>query len=71
MPGLNGSNLAGVFGQTTTVVRTTSVSLTAALHPSTLLLGVLFALVGGVLAGLIGGWRAARLSPVVALRDLG
>jgi ABC-type antimicrobial peptide transport system permease subunit len=71
VPGLNGSSLAGVFGQTTTVVRTTSVSLTAALHPSTLLLGVLFALVGGVLAGLIGGWRAARLSPVVALRDLG
>ena len=71
VPGLNGSNLAGVFGQTTTVVRTTSVSLNAALHPSTLLLGVLFALVGGVLAGLIGGWRAARLSPVVALRDLG
>ncbi len=71
VPGLNGSNLAGVFGQTTTVVRTTSVSLNAALHPSTLLLGVVFALVGGVVAGLIGGWRAARLSPVVALRDLG
>jgi ABC-type lipoprotein release transport system permease subunit len=32
---------------------------------------VVFALIGGLLAGLIGGWRAARLAPVVALRDLG
>jgi ABC-type antimicrobial peptide transport system permease subunit len=71
VPGLNGSNLAGVFGQTTTAVRTTNVSLHAVLSPATLALGVVFALVGGVLAGLVGGWRAARLSPVVALRDLG
>jgi ABC-type antimicrobial peptide transport system permease subunit len=71
VPGINGSNLAGVFGQATTITRTTDVSLTAVLHPSTLLLGVVFALVGGVVAGLIGGWRAARLSPVVALRDIG
>ncbi|MGZ6996396.1 MAG: ABC transporter permease, partial [Acidimicrobiia bacterium] len=71
VPGINSSSFAGVFGQSTTVARNTDVTLTAALHPSTLLLGVLFALVGGVVAGLIGGWRAARLSPVVALRDIG
>jgi ABC-type antimicrobial peptide transport system permease subunit len=47
------------------------VALHAPLHPTTLLLGVVFALVGGVLAGLVGGWRAARLAPAVALRDLG
>jgi len=41
------------------------------LHPGTLLLGVVFALIGGLLAGIIGGWRAARLAPAVALRDLG
>ena len=31
----------------------------------------LFALIGGLLAGLVGGWRAAGSSPAVALRDLG
>jgi ABC-type antimicrobial peptide transport system permease subunit len=29
------------------------------------------ALMGGLIAGAIGGWRAARLSPASALRDLG
>ena len=29
------------------------------------------ALVGGLTAGIIGGWRAARLAPASALRDLG
>jgi ABC-type antimicrobial peptide transport system permease subunit len=43
----------------------------APLSPGVLLLGVAFALFGGLLAGLLGGWRAARLSPSVALRDLG
>ena len=43
----------------------------APLHPATLLLGVVFALVGGLLAGIVGGWRAARLAPAAALRDIG
>ena len=38
---------------------------------ATILVGIGFALLGGLLAGLIGGWRAARLAPVVALRNLG
>ncbi len=71
VPGLASSSLAGLFGQTQTALQTSQVTLTAPLHASTLALGVAFALLGGVLAGLIGGWRAARLSPVVALRDLG
>jgi ABC-type lipoprotein release transport system permease subunit len=29
------------------------------------------ALVGGLIAGTFGGWRAARLAPASALRDLG
>ena len=41
------------------------------LHPTTLLLGAAMALLGGILAGAIGGWRASRLAPAVALRDLG
>lgn len=41
------------------------------LHATTLLLGAGMALLGGLLAGAIGGWRASRLAPAVALRDLG
>jgi hypothetical protein len=46
-------------------------------------IGILFALgsiargdvapgiVGGILAGIVGGWRAARLAPAEALRTIG
>ena len=71
IPGVGSSTLSGFFNQAATAAQTTTVKLSAPLRPSTLALGVLFALVGGVLAGLIGGWRAARLAPVTALRDLG
>jgi len=71
VPGLASSNLARYFGQTTTAAHTTRVGLSVPLHPMTLLFGVGFAVIGGLLAGLMGGWRAARLTPVVALRDLG
>jgi len=36
-----------------------------------LVLGVVFALVGGLIAGVVGGWRAARLQPARALADVG
>ncbi|HUP85309.1 MAG TPA: FtsX-like permease family protein [Acidimicrobiales bacterium] len=71
IPGLAGSSLSGFFGQATSVAHTTTVTMRAPLSAGTLLVGVAFALVGGVVAGLLGGWRAARLSPSVALRDLG
>ena len=72
VPGLNSaSSLSRIFGQTASAAHTTKVTLSAPLHPSTLLLGVVFALIGGALAGLVGGWRAARLAPAVALRDIG
>jgi len=47
------------------------IPLSVPLHPSTLLLGAAMALLGGLLAGTVGGWRASRLAPAVALRDLG
>jgi putative ABC transport system permease protein len=50
---------------------TTKVALNAPLHASTLLLGIVFALIGGLIAGFIGSWRAARLAPATALRDIG
>jgi ABC-type antimicrobial peptide transport system permease subunit len=71
IPGLAGSSLSGFFGQATSAASTTAVTMRAPLSFATLAVGVAFALVGGLLAGLLGGWRAARLSPSVALRDLG
>ncbi len=70
-PGLSGSSLSSFFGQASSAAQTTTVTLTAPIHGSTLLLGLAFAIVGGVVAGLVGGWRAARLAPATALRDLG
>jgi ABC-type antimicrobial peptide transport system permease subunit len=71
IPGLAGSSLSAVFGQATSVAETTTVTMQAPLSAGILLVGVAIAIVGGLLAGLLGGWRAARLSPSVALRDLG
>jgi ABC-type antimicrobial peptide transport system permease subunit len=74
IPGLGSSSgqLAQVFGQAANAAATTKhFTLSAPLRPTTMLLGVAFALFGGLLAGLVGGWRAARLAPAVALRDLG
>lgn len=36
----------------------------------TILIGLAAALIGGLLAGIIGGWRAARLRPAAALRSV-
>jgi ABC-type antimicrobial peptide transport system permease subunit len=71
VPGLGSSNLSQFFGQSQTVAQSVNVHLHSVLHPSTLLLGALFAVAGGLLAGLVGAWRAARLAPVEALRDIG
>jgi ABC-type antimicrobial peptide transport system permease subunit len=50
---------------------TTHLHLHAPINASNLLLGVAFALIGGLIAGAIGGWRAARLRPARALADIG
>ncbi len=50
---------------------TSIVHLTAPIHVTTILIAFAGALVGGLIAGIIGGWRAARLAPASALRDLG
>jgi ABC-type antimicrobial peptide transport system permease subunit len=64
------SQVSQLFGQSATSL-TRDVSLSAPIHPSTIALGMACALAGALLAGAVGGWRAARLSPAVALRDLG
>ena len=73
VPGQGSSSLSRFLdlsgnGATGAVVH---VPLHVPLHATTLLLGAAMALLGGVLAGAIGGWRASRLAPAVALRDLG
>jgi ABC-type antimicrobial peptide transport system permease subunit len=66
-----GSSLAGLFGQSTQAVTTSStIHLTAPIHPLTLIVGVALAVLGGLIAGAAGAARAARLSPSEALRNL-
>jgi ABC-type antimicrobial peptide transport system permease subunit len=65
------STVSSLVHQSTTGTVTTIVHLTAPIGITALVLGFVGALLGGLLAGIIGGWRAARLSPATALRDLG
>ncbi len=50
---------------------TVLVHLTAPIQGGTLGIAIALALVGGLLAGAIGSWRAARLRPAEALRQVG
>jgi ABC-type antimicrobial peptide transport system permease subunit len=65
------SSVASLFNQAAPAAVSTSVRLTAPISASTIALGMGCALLGGLIAGSLGGWRASRLSPAVALRDLG
>ena len=68
---LGASAASGLFHQVARKSVALTIPLSAPIRPSTVLLGALFAVVGGVVAGIAGGWRAARLSPASALADLG
>jgi putative ABC transport system permease protein len=59
------------FGQGEVTAGTTEVALEAPVEPELLLLAVALALLGGLVAGAVGGLRAARLRPADALRHLG
>ncbi len=64
------SKLAGVatnLGASSTM----HVRIIAEVTPSILLLGGSLALLGGLLAGVVAGWRASCLAPALALRDIG
>jgi len=73
VPSFGNSSLSRLFGGAVPAAGAAShtIKLHAPIHPSTLLLGVAFALIGGLIAGAIGGWRAARMSPAEALRTVG
>ncbi len=65
------SSVSTLFGLATKAAAKSTVKLTAPLDASTILIGVGFAILGGLLAGAVGGWRAARMAPAEALRDVG
>ncbi len=48
----------------------TTLKLHIGMNVSTLILGVLIAILGGLIAGAYGSWKASRLSPAVALRSV-
>jgi len=48
----------------------TTLKLHVGMNLSTLIIGVLIALAGGLIAGTYGSWRASKLSPAVALRSV-
>jgi putative ABC transport system permease protein len=64
MPPVAGGPMGGAAASTT------EIALTAPVAVSVLLLAVGLAILGGLLAGAIGGWRAARLRPAEALRSV-
>jgi ABC-type antimicrobial peptide transport system permease subunit len=66
-----GSAAAALFNRAGAETVTSTVRLTAPISATTLALGMACALAGGLVAGAVGGWRASRLAPAVALRDLG
>jgi ABC-type lipoprotein release transport system permease subunit len=65
------SSVSGLLHQTTSATVATTVHLTAPIRVLTIVIAFVCGLLGGVIAGAAGGWRAARLSPASALRDLG
>jgi ABC-type antimicrobial peptide transport system permease subunit len=73
MPGGGGpGGFAGGPGGQAEEAATSTVDLVlrAPLSPQIVAIALAVAIVGGLLAGAVGGWRAARLSPAVALRSL-
>jgi ABC-type antimicrobial peptide transport system permease subunit len=69
-PGGGPGFIAGAFGQGQVTSGTTHVSLTAPVGIELLLLAIGLALAGGLIAGAVGGLRAARLRPADALRHI-
>ncbi|MGO2663284.1 ABC transporter permease, partial [Mycetocola reblochoni] len=65
-PGGGGGFGGAGMGQTAD----TAVTLTAPFTPSVILIAIAVAVAGGLLAGAIGGWRAAKLRPAAALGSL-
>jgi putative ABC transport system permease protein len=77
-PTLSATTIAAAAGQqaghgppTPPTTHTVSVPMSAAVSGSTIVLAVVLALAGGLLAGAFGSWRIARLRPADALAGVG
>jgi putative ABC transport system permease protein len=69
-PSVTGSGRAlgtGALKALASYSHTVSVTLTAPVTVNLILLAVALAVAGGLIAGMVGGWRAARLRPAAAL----
>ncbi|HWK21296.1 MAG TPA: ABC transporter permease [Microbacteriaceae bacterium] len=66
--GPGGRSAPGAMGEIAQAAA--GVTLNAVVTPSVILIAVGFALLGAVLAGVFGGWRAACLRPAAALRTV-
>jgi putative ABC transport system permease protein len=62
-----GAGVRSAIESLTAASHTVSVTLTAPVTRNLILLAVVLALAGGLIAGGLGGWRAARLRPAAAL----
>ncbi len=74
-PGGGGGGGGGGFGaaarNAAAANHTVTVHLTPAVSGGIILLAVVLAVAGGIIAGMFGGWRAARLRPADALSKVG
>ncbi len=68
--GAAGGAPAGAFGGVASSASTTDVVLHAPVTVEVVLLAIGLAILGGLLAGALGGWRASRLRPAEALRSV-
>jgi putative ABC transport system permease protein len=68
--GTTGGAPAGAFGGGASTASTTDVVLHAPVTVEIILLAIGLAILGGLIAGALGGWRASRLRPAEALRSV-
>ncbi|OIH93170.1 MULTISPECIES: ABC transporter permease [unclassified Curtobacterium] len=68
--GTTGGAPAGGFGGGTATASTTDVVLHAPVTVEVVLLAIGLSILGGLIAGALGGWRASRLRPAEALRSV-
>jgi ABC-type antimicrobial peptide transport system permease subunit len=72
VPGGGASGGGGFFNHASTAANhTVAVPLTASVSGEVIVLAVVLAVAGGIIAGMFGGWRAARLRPADALSKVG
>jgi ABC-type lipoprotein release transport system permease subunit len=65
--GGGGDGAFAAFRDASTAAHTVTVHLAASVSGSVIILAVVLAVAGGIIAGMFGGWRAARLRPADAL----